>query len=67
MAEVVHPAFPASGDVDDSVIRYPVTALLSEAVKLVTGTNREVEVEGMENDVTSGLVMSDTASGANVQ
>jgi hypothetical protein len=39
---------------------YPVTALLSEAVKLLTETNSEVEVAGMEKAVTTGLVISDT-------
>jgi hypothetical protein len=31
---------------------------LSEAVKLVTETNKEVEVEGMEKAVTTGFVTS---------
>ena len=43
---------------DDSVTRYPVTAVLSVAVKVVTGTVKEDEVGGTTKAVTVGAVVS---------
>ena len=51
----------------DSVSIKPVTALLSEAVKLLTGTESEEEVAGMVKAVIMGLVISAKAVGVNVQ
>jgi hypothetical protein len=57
----------ASGAVADSVTIKPVTALLSEAVKLVIATASEVEVAGIVKALTTGLVTSGTALGVYVQ
>jgi hypothetical protein len=48
----------ASGAVADSVSIKPVTDLLSEAVKLLTGTTSEEEVAGIVKAETTGLVTS---------
>jgi hypothetical protein len=48
----------AFGTEDDSVIKKPLTELLSEAVKLFTGTVKDVEFDGIEKDVTFGGVLS---------
>jgi hypothetical protein len=46
------------GAAEDSVIIYPVTPILSVAVKVVTGTVKLAEVDGMVKAETTGLVVS---------
>jgi hypothetical protein len=55
------PVALARGAVADSVSIKPVTALLSEAVKLLTGTTSELEVAGIVKAVMMGLVISEYA------
>jgi hypothetical protein len=55
------PAALARGAVADSVSIKPVTALLSDAEKLLTGTTSEEEVAGMVNAEMMGLVISEYA------
>jgi hypothetical protein len=55
------PAALARGAVADSVSIKPVTALLSVAVKLLTGRTSEVEVAGIVKAVMKGLVISEYA------
>ena len=61
------PTALARGAVADSVNINPITALLSEAAKLLTGTTSEVEVAGMVKAVMTGLMASDTAPVVYVQ
>jgi hypothetical protein len=61
------PAALARGAVADSDSIKPVTAMLSEAVKLLTGTASEEEVAGIVKAVTMGLVTSDTVPVVYVQ
>jgi hypothetical protein len=53
-----HPVAEAAGAVAVSVIIYPVTAMLSVAVKRVIGILSEVAVAGIVNPVTVGAVVS---------
>ena len=58
-ADAVHPEDDAKGGDDDSVIRYPVTALSgSVTVKEPTLTVGDVEEAGSVNDVIVGAVVS---------
>ena len=56
--ETDQPSAPEEGGVDDSVIRYSLTAILSEAVKAVIGTLRLIEGDVTVNEFTVGLVIS---------
>lgn len=57
-AEALQPGFDDGGVVAVSVSRYPVTFLLSEAVKLETDITNDVEVDGIVNAVTTGFTIS---------
>ena len=46
------------GVLDDSVRRYPVTALLSVAVKVLMDIVKEEDVDGISKAVITGLVLS---------
>jgi len=54
---VLQPTVVAAGTVSLSVRRYPVTAALSVAVKLLTGTVSD-PMAGMVKTVTTGFWMS---------
>ena len=56
--DAVQPGAPEDGGVDDSVIRYALIAILSEAVKIVIGMSRLVEGDVTVNELTVGLVTS---------
>jgi hypothetical protein len=57
-AEPVQPGLPAAGGVADSVIRYPVTPMLSVAVKEVIGISRLFDGDVAVKAVTVGAVAS---------
>ena len=57
-ALVVHPTAPEEGTEDVSVIRYPANFTESVAVRLVTGTEREVAVAGIVKVLTTGAAVS---------
>ena len=53
-----HSKLATVGTVEFSVNKYPVTAKLSDAVKLLTETISEEEVVGIVNAETTGFVTS---------
>ena len=55
------PLSPADGGVADSFTRYPVTAVLSVAVKAEIGTVRDELVLGRVKEVRVGAVVSEEA------
>ena len=57
-ALLLHPESPTFGGVEVSVKIYAETRVLSVPEKLVTGIVKEVDVEGIVNDVTIGLEVS---------
>ena len=57
-AEAVQPAAPAAGEVVLSVSMYPVTPMLSVAVKLLIATVRDAAVAGIMKTVIAGAVVS---------
>ena len=57
-AEALQPVADAAGGEGFSVIRYPITAMLSVAVRAVIGTVRDSVKEGMVNVATVGGVKS---------
>ncbi|OGP77302.1 MAG: hypothetical protein A2V86_00195 [Deltaproteobacteria bacterium RBG_16_49_23] len=59
----VHGGPEAAGVFGDSVIKRPVTATLSVAVKVVIGTVKELEVAGMMKLMTVGASASGSGGG----
>jgi len=59
-AVMFHPELPEVGAEEDSVIIYPVTAILSDAIKLLTETVRDAEVDGIEKEEMVGGLVSVT-------
>ena len=64
-APEVQPVAPVAGCAADSVTKYPVTAVLSVAVREVIEMVKEDDVEGILKAVTVGGVVSDTGMSVN--